>query len=181
MRYKQGYKDEKRKDMLKAAGGVAKRDGYAASGVDALARAAGVTSGAFYAHFASKAGFLEALVTSEMQRSRRRWSRDPELSKETWLAEETARYLSLAHVENPENGCILPTLAAEIARAPEATRQVFGGELRKAHQEIAERLGSDAEAWTFLTQIVGAMVLARAVADGEMQAEILEAGRGGRR
>lgn len=175
MRYKQGYRDEKRKALLKAAGGAAKRHGFAASGVDALAKAAGVTSGALYAHFASKAGFLDALVTEEMQRSRARWSRRPERTPATWRSEEAARYLSLAHVENPETGCILPTLAADIARAEPATRQLFAEELRKAHAEIADRLGDRDEAWTFLAGVVGAMLLARAVPDVELQSEILSA------
>jgi TetR/AcrR family transcriptional regulator, transcriptional repressor for nem operon len=179
MRYRQGYKDEKRKELLKAAGGAAKRDGFAASGVDALAKAAGVTSGALYAHFSSKAGFLAALITQEMEKSRVRWARRPERTPATWRIEEAARYLSLAHIENPETGCILPTLAADISHAELATRQLFGEELRKAHQEIAERLGDQREAWTFLAQIVGAMVLARAVTDEEMQGEILGAVREG--
>lgn len=177
MRYTEGYKDEKRKALLKAAGGAAKRDGFAASGVDALAKAAGVTSGALYAHFASKAGFLDALVADEMQRSRKRWARRPERTAKTWRAEEAARYLSCAHVDAPEAGCILPTLAADISRANGATRKLFAKELREAQAEIAGRLGDADEAWTFLAGIVGAMVLARAVDDPDMQEEILAANR----
>jgi AcrR family transcriptional regulator len=182
MRYQDGYREQKRKELLKQAGETAKARGFAATGIDALAQAAGVTSGALYAHFGSKAGLLDALVTNEMERSRARWARRPEQSPDAWMAEELARYLSRAHVDMPEKGCLMPSLAADIARAPEATRRIFEDQLSRAQAEIAERLGDADEAWQFLSRIVGAMVLARAVASVDVQDEILKANRtsGGR-
>lgn len=177
MRYQDGYKDQKRRELLKAAGAAAKKRGFAATGVDALAEAAGVTSGAVYAHFGSKAGLLGAVIVNEMERSRARWARNPERSVETWLQEETARYLSRAHIDHPESGCLMPTLAADVARAAAPTRHVFEDQLKQAHTEIAERLGDTDKAWQFLSQIVGAMVLARAVVSDDVQDEILAANR----
>ena len=175
MRYQDGYKDEKRKALLKSAGAAAKRKGFAATGIDTFAAAAGVTSGALYAHFGSKGGLLDALIVSEMERSRARWARRPELDADTWMSEQVARYLTPAHVESPEGGCMLPTLAADIARAPDETRKLFENQLHLAQSEIAARLGGSDAAWQFLARIVGAMVLARAAIDPELQAEILKA------
>lgn len=177
MRYQDGYKDQKRRDLLKAAGAAAKKKGFAATGVDALAEAAGVTSGAVYAHFGSKAGLLDAVIVNEMERSRARWGKNPDRSADVWLADELARYLSRAHIDNPESGCLMPTLAADVARAPEATRQVFEEQLKQVQAEIAERLGDGEKAWQFLSQVVGAMVLARAVVSADMQEEILAVSR----
>jgi len=177
MRYQDGYKQQKRRELLKAAGAAAKSKGFAATGIDALAEAAGVTSGSVYAHFGSKAGLLDAVIANEMERSRARWTRDPERASEAWLAEEAARYLSRAHIDQPESGCVMPSLAADVARAPERTRKVFEDQLRQAQMEIAERLGDSEKAWQFLSQIVGAMVLARAVVSEDVQEEILDASR----
>ncbi|SOC83230.1 transcriptional regulator, TetR family [Ensifer adhaerens] len=177
MRYRNEYKAEKRRELLQAAGAAAKQKGFAATGVDALAEAAGVTSGAVYAHFGSKSGLLDAVIVNEMERSRTRWARNPDRTSKTWLAEEAARYLSRAHVHNPERGCLMPTLAADIARAPQATKQVFEDQLLQAQSEIATRLGDGEKSWQFLAQIVGAMMLARAVASEDMQEEILAASR----
>lgn len=177
MRYQDGYKDQKRRELLKAAGAAAKKKGFAATGVDALAEAAGVTSGAVYAHFGSKAGLLDAVIVNEMERSRARWSRNPERTGEAWAAEEVARYLSRAHIDHPESGCLMPTLGADVARAAAPTRQVFEDQLRQAQAEIAERLGDNDKAWQFLSQIVGAMVLARAVVSNDVQDDILAASR----
>ncbi|MCD2172998.1 TetR/AcrR family transcriptional regulator [Rhizobium sp. C4] len=177
MRYQDGYKDQKRRDLLKAAGAAAKKKGFAATGVDALAEAAGVTSGAVYAHFGSKAGLLDAVIVNEMERSRARWGKNPDRPADVWLTDELARYLSRAHIDNPESGCLMPTLAADVARAPGATRRVFEEQLKQVQAEIAERLGDGEKAWQFLSQIVGAMVLARAVMSADMQEEILAVSR----
>lgn len=177
MRYQDGYKDQKRRELLKAAGAAAKRKGFAASGVDALAEAAGVTSGAVYAHFGSKAGLLNAVIVNEMERSRARWAKNPDRPVEIWLQEETARYLSRSHIDHPESGCLMPTLAADVARGSQATKQIFEEQLRQAQSEIADRLGDADKAWQFLSQIVGAMVLARAVASDKVQEDILAANR----
>ncbi len=184
MRYQDGYKDQKRRELLKSAGAAAKEKGFAATGVDALAAAAGVTSGAVYAHFGSKAGLLDAVIVNEMERSRARWARNPEMPAGNWLAEQAAHYLSRAHVDHPESGCLMPTLAADIARAPDYARQSFEDQLLQAKAVIAERLGDGDGAWQFLAQIVGAMVLARAVVSDNVQEDILAASReavGGRK
>ena len=54
MRYKTGYKEQRRKELLHISGQIAKKNGFAATGVDAFMKASGVTSGAFYSHFSSK-------------------------------------------------------------------------------------------------------------------------------
>jgi len=53
-------KEETRKRMLVAAGRSFRSYGYAGIGVSGIAKAAGVTSGAFYAHFGSKDGAFSA-------------------------------------------------------------------------------------------------------------------------
>ena len=54
MRHKGVNKEETHQRMLEAVGCGFRDRGYAGIGVDGLAKTAGVTSGAFYAHFGSK-------------------------------------------------------------------------------------------------------------------------------
>src|SRR3954464_13216487 len=64
MGHPSGKKEETRARILAGAGRAFRSNGYGGSGVDGLAQAAGVTSGAFYAHLSSKTGaFPEAVVT----------------------------------------------------------------------------------------------------------------------
>ena len=119
MRYKSGYKEEKRKELLKISGQLAKKDGFAATGVDGFMKAAGVTSGAFYSHFSSKQDLFKALVENELKNSIQLWQSNPHNQAELWIEFELNRYLTLSHVEHPNHGCVLPTLATEVARSDE--------------------------------------------------------------
>jgi TetR/AcrR family transcriptional regulator, transcriptional repressor for nem operon len=177
MRYKAGYKDEKRQALLKSAGGRVKTQGFAATGIDDLMKAANVTSGTFYSHFSSKTDFLHALIVKELQRSNKMWAADAEADADEWVRDLAGKYLSPQHVANPQSGCLLPALSAEIARADLPAREIFQDGLEQGHGQIAKMLGDDGRAWAFLSQIVGAILLARAVPDGERQGEILQASR----
>lgn len=177
MRYKPGHKEEKRKELLKASGNLVKKSGFAATGVDALMQAAGVTSGAFYSHFSSKTDLLKALIESELLASRQMWAGNPHETAEEWISFELDRYLSLAHVKHPEAGCVLPSLAAEIARADSTVRELYEKELLKGQEILARRVGSDDLAWAFICQLVGAILMARAMPSEAMQRTIIEASK----
>lgn len=73
MRYQSGYKAEKRKQLLEISGQLAKKNGFAATGIDSFMKAAGVTSGAFYSHFSSKHDLFKALVENELKDSIKKW------------------------------------------------------------------------------------------------------------
>src|SRR5262245_25102997 len=61
---------ERRRFLLDAAGAVFRRDGYLAATVDAIAEVAGLTKGAVYSHFESKADlFLTLLEERVAQRA----------------------------------------------------------------------------------------------------------------
>jgi TetR/AcrR family transcriptional regulator, transcriptional repressor for nem operon len=177
MRYKPGHKDEKRKELLKTSGGMIKKRGYAATGVDALMQAAGVTSGAFYSHFSSKTDLLKALIESELLASRDMLAGNPHETAEEWIGFELDRYLNLGHVKHPEAGCVLPSLAAEISRADTSVRELYEQEMLKGHEVLAKRLGSDELAWAFICQLVGAILVARAMPGEAMQRTIVDASK----
>ena len=63
MAHKAGQKEAGRARILLSAGRAFRSHGFGGCGVDGLAKGAHVTSGAFYAHFKSKAdAFREAVV-----------------------------------------------------------------------------------------------------------------------
>lgn len=177
MRYKPGYKTEKRKELLNVAGKVMKEKGFSATGIDGLMQDAGVTSGAFYSHFPSKAELLKALIVSELEASSAMWETIDDKAPEDWLRQQVRRYLSMSHASHPEAGCILPALASEISRADEETRALLTVELTKWQENIAEKLGDKDRAWAFISQLVGGVLLARAVADKNIQQKILTESR----
>ena len=155
MRYKTGYKEQKRKELLQISGQIAKKNGFAVTGIDGFMKAAGVTSGAFYSHFSSKNELLKALVENELQHSIHMWLDNPYTEAEQWIDFELDRYLSISHVQRPDHGCILPSLATEIARSDDEIKLAYQAELLRGHQIFLKHLGSEEKAWAVLSQLMG--------------------------
>jgi AcrR family transcriptional regulator len=66
------YADATRAALLQTASDIFTADGYQQTGVEAIARAARVTRGAFYHHFADKQALFEALVIALQQQAAKR-------------------------------------------------------------------------------------------------------------
>lgn len=177
MRYKAGYKEEKRKELLEISGQLAKKNGFASTGVDTFMKAAGVTSGAFYSHFSSKNDLFKALVENELQNSIQMWQDNPFDDPEQWIDFELNRYLALSHVERADVGCILPTLASEIARADQDIRHAYQAELLRGQQIFAKHLDSEEKAWAVMCQLVGAILMARSISDNSTRKMILDSSK----
>lgn len=171
MRYPATHKDQTRSKIVGASAGVAKRAGFSASGIDALATAAGVTSGAVYKHFDGKDGLLRAIIESELVATERRFANaDPRRAVDA--------YLSLAHVKHPEAGCLLPALAAEVARASPKTRKAYEAAMAQLMTTLAAALGGDrALAHALVSLCVGAVMVARGLATDAAREDVLTAAR----
>ena len=176
MRYTVEQKEEARQKLLDASGRHAKAHGFAASGVDALAGAAGLTIGSLYKHFASKNDLFTALMAAEIDQTASRYA-SVDAQDTAAAVKALASYLSLAHVQAPERGCALPSLAVEVARAPEEVRQVFETSLLALKDSLQRLAGSEQAAWTLMAQSVGAVMLARAMATETHQRDLLQAVR----
>ncbi|MET5012506.1 TetR/AcrR family transcriptional regulator, partial [Burkholderia pseudomallei] len=61
-------KEASRARLVEAGAALAKRIGFANTGMDALTAAAGVSTGAFYSQFRSKQEFLYAIVEHVMSK-----------------------------------------------------------------------------------------------------------------
>lgn len=111
MRYKPEQKQATRALLLSKAAPLVKRQGFASTGLDTLMKAAGLTTGAFYSQFSSKAELLEAILQRELSAQHDAFPLD---SLEQ-LAGATRLYLSRGHAQHADMGCPIPALAAEVA------------------------------------------------------------------
>lgn len=177
MRYPAGYKEQKRKELLKISGKLAKQQGFVATGVDSFMHAAGVTSGAFYSHFSSKQNLFQALIESELQHSLSLWQNNPHQNAQDWANFELDRYLALSHVQQSQQGCVLPALVSEISRADHSIKQAFEQEMQRGHTLFTQHLGCEKKAWAMICQLVGAISMARSMADPALQQSILDANK----
>ena len=160
MRYKPEQKQATRALLLSKAAPLVKRQGFASTGLDTLMKAAGLTTGAFYSQFSSKAELLEAILQRELSAQHDAFPLD---SLEQ-LAGATRLYLSRGHAQHADMGCPIPALAAEVGRAGPEVRETFERALEQRQRRLAELMGDENRAWVLTCLSVGAVLLARAQA-----------------
>jgi TetR/AcrR family transcriptional regulator, transcriptional repressor for nem operon len=174
MRYTKEHKEASRQRLIELGGSHAKKHGFNESGMASLAEAAGVTTGALYKHFDGKADLFAALVGAELARTAQLYDAvDP--ANDASVVGSLEGYLSLKHVRHPEQGCPLPSLTPEIARADDAVKAAFQDGLLAIHANMQRFTANSEEAWTLMAQNVGAVMLARSIPDENLQREILSA------
>jgi AcrR family transcriptional regulator len=152
--------------------------GYHGVGIDALAKAAGVTSGAFYKHFASKSNSFRVVVVAGFEALRAGIVHYIAQHRRNWLSHFLDFYFGSKHRADLPGGCALPSLTSEVMRADREVRTAFQDELLKVAAAIAEGLPgatSRVSAWPILAQLLGGVMLARAVTDENVAQEISEA------
>ena len=183
MGHPQGKKEESRARILAGAARAFRSFGFGGSGVDGLAKASGVTSGAFYGHFSSKADAFREVVVSGMRdlETAIRSLRDEAGPK--WVDRFIEFYLGEKRTCALGESCALQSLTGEVERSSAETREAYEAELRAVIDATAE--GVDAptrdarrkQAITLLVLLAGGVTLARAVRDPALAAEITSAVR----
>ena len=117
---------------------------------------------------------VAAVIATELARTAQMYAGiDPDDSNSA--ARSLAGYLSLQHVMHPEQGCPLPSLTPEIARADDAAKAAYQAGLLEIHATLRRLTATSEDAWTLMAQNVGAVMLARALPDERLQKEILAA------
>jgi TetR/AcrR family transcriptional regulator, transcriptional repressor for nem operon len=180
MRYSKDHKQATRQRILEAAGRRFKQDGIDRAGVAAVMSDAGLTNGAFYAHFASKEDLVANVLADQLRAQRQSFDAQP--SDRAGLEAFIRSYLSPQHRDQCADGCPSAALIDEIARRPAATRQVFTDELMGVIDDIASRLNPtdvDAariDALTLFGLMLGTVQLARALTDRDLSNQLLARG-----
>lgn len=176
MRYSNEHKQQTRERLLASSGALAKRGGFASTGVAGLMKAIGLTGGAFYNHFPSKDDLFTEVVRQELCNSPLTRLTSQGANRER-LGRCLQQYLSLAHLHNAEGGCPLPPLGVEIARAEAPVREVAEHWLLELHRAWSTTLEDEQLAWVLISQCVGALLVGRMLASESVQAQVLDASR----
>ena len=180
MRYGKDHKQATRQRILEAAGRRFKQDGFDGAGVAAVMSDAGLTNGAFYAHFASKEDLVANVLADQLRTQRQSFDVQP--TDLAGLEAFIRSYLSPQHRDQSADGCPSAALLDEIARRPAATKRVFTDELMGVIDDIASRLDpTDAEATrtdalTLFGLLLGTLQLARALTDRDLSDQLLARG-----
>jgi len=121
MAHRAGKKEESRARILTSAGRGFRSRGFGGSGVDGLAKDAEVTSGAFYAHFKSKAAAFREAVVVGLEDLRRGIGQAREQMGGNWRGWFVDFYLGERRTCDLAESCALQSLSSEVAqRLPES-------------------------------------------------------------
>jgi TetR/AcrR family transcriptional regulator, transcriptional repressor for nem operon len=179
-RYGKQHKQATRRRIIETAGRRFKRDGIDGSGIATLMADAGLTNGAFYAHFASKQDLVATAVADQLHAQHASISA---LAPGRAGVEQYVRaYLSVQHRDNPDDGCPSAALLDELGRCTPATKQAYTDGLLAVIDDIAARLAPDdppsarVKTLNVFALMVGTLQLSRALADQQLADQVLEQG-----
>ena len=179
-RYGKEHKQVTRQRIIETAGRRFKEDGIDGSGVATLMADAGLTNGAFYAHFASKEELVATIVSEQLRGQAAAFRALP--PGRAGLEQFLHEYLSPEHRDNPGAGCPSAALLDEIGRCANETKHAYTDGARAIVDEIATRLApgdppsARGKAIGLYTMAVGTLQLSRALSDPAFADEVLEQG-----
>jgi TetR/AcrR family transcriptional repressor of nem operon len=191
MRLTKGQTDQNRQAILAAAERLFREHGIDGVGVADLMKAAGFTHGGFYNHFASKEALAAEACGAALARASDALEAHLAGGKTRPWKQYVEQYLSVEHRDDPATGCTLGALAGDAARQGAHVQAQFAGAVERVIEILAAylaRVAGDAgerpaalreRAVQLWSEIIGGLVLARAVAEGDpaLSDEILAANR----
>lgn len=174
-------KEESRVRILNVASRLFRKQGYKATGIDQIMAEAGLTAGAFYAHFKSKDDLFEKMLEFTLGQMRVLLLKDTENLEGPQKTEVVLkRYCSIAHRDFPDRGCALASLAAELHRGTPKTDKIVAMYVEKWADIIVENLDSSfsleerkSQALQYISRAIGALLLSRMVKETSLSEQIL--------
>ncbi|MCK0207998.1 TetR/AcrR family transcriptional regulator [Starkeya koreensis] len=167
---------EHRRSILSSASRLFRERGFRDVGVAEIMQASGLTHGAFYGHFRSKADLADEACRDACAEGLERWLKSADLT------EILDRYLTTAHRDDPAGGCALSALGPEVARQSADLQKGYAQGLKSFIAALERHMKGETpeerhrQAVATMASMIGALTMARGVAAGdpEMSADILD-------
>ena len=180
MRYEEGHKDITRQSILDVASQLFREQGIVAVGIASIMKEAGLTNGAFYAHFKSKDDLVKNVLIDVLDK------------RSAWYAEQVAKgmtaeefiksYLSERHRDNAGEGCLSAALVSELIQHSTKIKNVYTTKIEETLAQIAELLpgkgaARESKAMAIFSTLIGTLQLARAMTDKDLSNRLLMSGQ----
>jgi TetR/AcrR family transcriptional repressor of nem operon len=173
------HKANTREKIIDSAAKLFLHKGFDAVSIDDVMSAAGLTRGAFYAHFKSKnALYSEAIVTAGTQSSETLYRR---AQGDNVLEDVFRCYLHSSHCEGEQVSCPLAFMLTDITQRDPLVRNTY----TKIFEKFVEKIETQASkqsleitresALQSAALMIGGLAVARAVNDDELSTDILQA------
>lgn len=170
MRRSAEEKAETRRQIVRIAGRMIRDRGLSETGVADVMTKAGLTHGGFYRHFESKDALAAAAVKSAFAHMRARLEQiTAKASAGKKLTALIETYLTEAHRDQPQHGCVMASVGMEAQRAGGVVQAAYEDGIARllslfaAQIEAPNRQQRDDRAQAVLSVMVGGLLLARAL------------------
>lgn len=173
MRVSREKAEENRAAIVAAGSRLFREQGFDRVSVADVCGEAGLTHGGFYGHFASKDSLEAECVDTAFS------EKIAELTDPASVVAMVGRYLSVAHRDNPGQGCTMAALGALVPQRDDLVREHFATDIGRYIDALTVALGGEGgagrdRAILLVSALVGGLTLARAgKASPELSEEIL--------
>jgi len=175
-------KEASHERIVSAAARAIRRSGYDGTGVADIMKEAGLTHGAFYAHFPSREAMLaEAAARACAETAAATAGVVASVPSEQALNSMLRTYLSPEHLAQVELGCPLAALGSETPRQAPEVRRVTTRHIKEMIDFVARQSpdwgqpAAHERALVTVATMVGTLMLARAVDEPTLSASLCEA------
>ncbi|HSH90134.1 MAG TPA: TetR/AcrR family transcriptional regulator [Ramlibacter sp.] len=175
-------KDASHERIVSVAARAIRRSGYHGTGVADIMKDAGLTHGAFYAHFASREAMLaEAAGRACAESAAAAANVVASVPSGQALASIIRAYLSPEHLQNAESGCPLAALGSETSRQAPEVRRATTRHIKEMIDLVARQSpdwgqpAAHERALVTVAAMVGTLMLARAVDEPALASSLCEA------
>ena len=169
--------------IIDAAGALFRAKGFGGVGVADIMKAADLTHGGFYGHFASKDDLVAQASKRAMGRAATNWEKIVANAPDAPFGALLKHYLSERHRDDPGKGCVFAALAVDASRSGKVVRSAFAEGLEPLLDILADAIPDRSKAArrrkavAAMAALVGALELARATEGTPLSDEILDAAR----
>jgi TetR/AcrR family transcriptional repressor of nem operon len=172
---------ENRERIVQVAAKLFRERGFDGIGVADLMKAAGLTHGGFYGHFASKEDLAAEASGRALEELAQYWSAVIEKAPDEAFLKIVNRYLSEGHRDAPGRGCLVAALGSDVGRQARPVRRVVTAGIDAFVEQLMQLVHGKSkaarrrQALIDFAAMVGAVTIARAADDPALSKEVLDA------
>jgi len=181
MPYSSKHKQKSRDKILDSALKLFTHHGYDKVTIDQLMEHAGLTRGAFYAHFSNKSDIYAEAILAVIKRSESLLPQNKDASDKQWLKDLFFAYLSHEHVNQQAASCPLAFLATDVANREPQARKAYTDVYKQLNALIKAKLtngqSDDNTSFAITAMMIGGVALGRALNEVETVEKVLDSCR----
>ena len=171
------HKEQTREKILQSAARLFTQQGFDNVGIDDVMAHAGLTRGAFYAHFHSKSElYAEAIVTAALTAQSTLLAALPERATRSQVVNA---YLSDTHRRGDSASCPLAFLTTDISQRDPVIRAAYTKVFRGFLNQLEPNSEAREKALRTAVLMIGGMAIARALDDDGLVSELFSACQAG--